>query len=153
MPSFSRVPAVWVIAAGLALALALGSMLPSAMRADEMAPGPAPCLCPGRSQEPRLNLWPRPKYAELGPNQEGADEIAALEALHLALTEIGDGASYIWHRRNGQISGVVQPTTSFRDASGKICRHVIFLLSLGANTKRTEGIACRLDSGVWQLEG
>ena len=30
---------------------------------------------------------------------------------------------------------------------------VVLLLSSGAYSKRTEGIACRRDSGTWQLEG
>jgi surface antigen len=87
------------------------------------------------------------------PHFEASDELATLEALHLALTEVGDGASYVWHRRNGRLSGVIQPTSSFVDRVGRVCRHLIVVLSAGAYSKRTEGIACRLATGVWQLEG
>jgi surface antigen len=123
------------------------------MLADEKASGPAANPCPGPGKELRENLWPRPKYAEARPDLHASDEDATLEALQLALTEIGDGSSYVWHRYNGQLSGVVQPTISFKDVNGRICRHIVLLLSSGAYSKRTEGIACRLQSGTWQLEG
>jgi hypothetical protein len=87
------------------------------------------------------------------PRLDDSDEIAALEALQLALTEVGDGAAYVWHRRKGELSGIVQPTTSFKDARGNVCRHIVVVLSSGRRSKRTEGIACRLASGVWQLGG
>ena len=135
------------------MALVLAPMLSGPMRADEKTPGPASNPCPGPTKEPRENLWPQPKYAEVRPSLYASDEVATLEALQLALTEVGDGSSYVWHRYNGQLSGVVQPTISFKDVNGRICRHIVLLLSSGAYSKRTEGIACRRDSGTWQLEG
>lgn len=110
----------------------------------------AACTCPG---ENRTSPWPRPKYADLKHDLDEGDEIAALESLQLALSEVGDGSTYVWHRRNGRLSGVVQPTISFRDSSGKVCRHVQFMLTSGPVSKKTEGIACRLENGQWQLEG
>ena len=42
------------------------------------------------------------------------DEIAALEAIRVALTEVGDGTTYVWHRQHGRLSGIVQPTSPSR---------------------------------------
>ena len=114
------------------------------------------CTCP--QQEPQSHkLWPRPKFAGTRPDTQTSfdptDEVAALEAVHLALTEVGDGAAYVWHRRNGRLSGVVRPTTSFKDVRGQICRHIVVSLSVDSYSKTTEGIACRLANGTWQLEG
>jgi hypothetical protein len=81
------------------------------------------------------------------------DEIAALEAIRVALSEVGDGASYVWHRRYGQLGGLVQPTHSFIDAHGRVCRRIIVILSAGTRSGRIEGTACRLAGGRWQLEG
>jgi hypothetical protein len=81
------------------------------------------------------------------------DEIAALEAIRVALSEVGDGASYVWHRRYGRLSGLVQPTHSFIDAHGRVCRRIIVILSAGMRSGRIEGTACRLAGGRWQLEG
>jgi surface antigen len=81
------------------------------------------------------------------------DQIAALESVQFALTEVGDGASYIWHRNNGRLSGLVQPTGSFKGMTGEVCRHVMVMLTSGTRSKKTEGVACRLPSGQWRLEG
>ncbi|MFA5900866.1 MAG: hypothetical protein WC829_17335 [Hyphomicrobium sp.] len=81
------------------------------------------------------------------------DEIAALERIQFALSEVGDGKTYVWRRWHGKLSGLVQPTASFKDNSGKVCRHLIVMMTTGRDTKRQEGIACRLPSGRWQLEG
>jgi len=81
------------------------------------------------------------------------DEIAALEAIRVALTEVSDGASYVWHRRYGQLGGLVQPTQSFKDPSGRVCRRIIVVLSAGLRSGRFEGTACRIAGGRWQLDG
>ncbi|AGK57495.1 hypothetical protein HYPDE_29083 [Hyphomicrobium denitrificans 1NES1] len=80
------------------------------------------------------------------------DEIAALESVQLALTEIADGSSYIWHRNHGRLSGIVKPVSSFKDANGAVCRYAVVVLSSLDVTKRTEIVACRLPTGIWQLE-
>lgn len=84
---------------------------------------------------------------------EEADEIATLEAIRLALTEVGDGGSYAWYRENGNLNGIVSPTASFKDRQGRICRHIIVILSAGPQTGKVEGIACRTPDGRWVLEG
>ncbi len=81
------------------------------------------------------------------------DEIAALERIQFALSEVGDGTSYVWRRWHGRLAGVIYPTSSFKDASGKVCRHLLILLTTGKRTSKMEGVACRLPSGRWQLEG
>jgi hypothetical protein len=126
------------------------------------ATGPAPadgeqattCTCPDAlSPETKEKIWPRPKFADLKTSLDVSDEIAALESVQLALSEVGDGSTYVWHRYHGRLSGVVQPTASFRDNAGNVCRHIVVVLSAGTRSRRTEGIACRLGTGQWQLQG
>jgi surface antigen len=81
------------------------------------------------------------------------DELAALEAVRYALSEVGDGATYVWHREGGQLSGLFRPTQSFFDADGRVCRHLIMTLAGAGRSSTVEGIACRLPSGQWQLDG
>src|SRR5262245_27643991 len=81
------------------------------------------------------------------------DQIAALERIQYALSEVSDGKTYVWRRWHGRLSGLVQPTASFKDSSGKVCRHLIVLMTTGNATTKQEGIACRLPSGRWQLDG
>lgn len=116
--------------------------------------GPPACACPGNRASPGQ----RPRFAGMPPAAEHtvldeSDEIAALESVQFALSEVGDGASYIWHRNNGHLSGLVQPVASFKDAGGQVCRHVVVMLTSGLLSKKTEGVACRLPNGQWRLEG
>jgi hypothetical protein len=84
---------------------------------------------------------------------EPGDEIAVLDAVDIALTQAGDGSTYYWRRGNGRLAGAVRPTSTFRDADRRICRHIEMELRLGTYKRRTEGIACRGADGVWLLEG
>jgi surface antigen len=81
------------------------------------------------------------------------DEVAALERIQYVLSEVSDGKTYFWRRWHGRLSGLVQPTVSFKDADGKVCRHLIVLMKAGVMVKKREGIACRLPTGRWQLDG
>lgn len=116
-----------------------------------------------RAEEPK---WETPKWdtriypspaatppAEPPHQLDVNDEIAALERIQYALSEVGDGSTYVWRRWHGRLSGIVQPTASFRDPDGKVCRHMVVMMTTGKHTKKQEGIACRLPSGRWQLDG
>ena len=147
-------PTVTGLLAALAVVAAV-TMVPGQSAANDRGlPGAgAGCSCPQTGQTQLEPRQPGPKPAEVRPALDERDWIAALEAVQLALSEVGDGAAYVWHARNGRLSGVVQPTQSFKDSSGKICRHIIMELSAGGYSRQTEGVACRLETGVWQLEG
>ncbi len=112
------------------------------------------CSCPGTSDRRQ-----KPKFADLksAPDDDrpldSGDEIAALSSVQHALSATADGATYVWHRNNGRISGLVQPTSSFKNVEGGICRHVIVMMTTGTKTRKTEGVACRQQNGVWSLEG
>jgi len=112
-----------------------------------------PHIDPSSEQSP-----PRPEAGvRLLPNEKfrltEEDEIATLDAIRIALSEIADGSSYVWYRQHGQLNGLVQPTSSFKDGKGRVCRHILLILSAGRQTGRVEGIACRNDAGRWLLEG
>lgn len=106
---------------------------------------------PGRLVE--LSPSPSRLMAGLDSLLDANDEIAALESVQLALSQVGDGSTYIWHRYHGRLSGVVQPTSSFKDRDGRVCRHLVVSLTATDHYKAMEGIACRTEDGIWQLEG
>lgn len=107
---------------------------------------PAGCLCPkDTADNTRLKLTDEPALNE-------NDEIAALESVQLALTEVADGSTYIWHHNHGRLSALIKPVESFKDTNGAVCRHAVVVLSGHDVTKRTEIVACRLPTGIWQLE-
>jgi hypothetical protein len=94
-----------------------------------------------------------PKYADLKATLNATDEVAALEAVQWALTTLADGTTFVWHRQHGRLSGLVQPTSSFKDANNRVCRHLVMMLTSGGYSRKAEGIACREANGVWWLEG
>lgn len=106
------------------------------------------CTCPEAARPVR------PKFADLVPNRlNERDELAALESIQVALTRMDDGTAFVWKHANGRLSGIVRPTSSFRNASGAICRHVVVLLTTGFKTRTAEGVACRSANRRWVLEG
>ena len=130
------------------------------VRAHDAKPAEQPpCACP--NLDPNLGPNPskppvvsaKPKFAETNAHLDENDEIAALEAIRVALTEVGDGGTYVWYRQHGRLSGIVQPTASFKDLAGRVCRHILLIMTVGAAKGRAEGIACRLGDGRWQLDG
>lgn len=116
--------------------------------ADVAASPEANCSCPNSAKK---NL--KPKFAGLSVVLDETDEIAALESVQFALTEVADGATYVWHRSNGHISGFVKPVSSFKASDGSVCRTATIVFSSGNTTKKTEAKACRLPTGVWQMNG
>ncbi|AHB48381.1 hypothetical protein W911_08230 [Hyphomicrobium nitrativorans NL23] len=118
-----------------------------AFSAEVVANG-AKCACPTKDKANR------PQVTGLqDPRLDEADEAAALESIQMGLSEMDDGEPFVWRRVNGRLSGIVRPTTSFRNADGRICRHVVVLLTTGYKTSTAEGIACRLPDRRWVLEG
>jgi surface antigen len=135
-------------AAGLtAFALAAALLISADFARAGDAAAAAGCLCPKAGDFATTS-----KLADQKPGLDENDEFAALESVQLALTEVADGSSYIWHRSHGRLSGVVKPLSSFKDTHGAVCRHAVVVLSGIDATKRTEIVACRLPTGVWQLE-
>lgn len=93
------------------------------------------------------------RIARVPRKLDESDKVALLERFQYALSEIGDGSTYVWRRWHGGLSATVNPTASFKDDLGQVCRHVVILLTNGKRTKKAEGIACRLPGGRWQLDG
>jgi hypothetical protein len=146
----------WVAVGALVASMAL---FPERASAEDVKPASPPsCTCPNLS--PDLILEPekpgvrtKSQFAEAHAFLDESDEIAALEAIRVALTEVGDGGSYVWRRSHGRLSGIVQPTASFKDPGGRVCRHIVLTMTVGTATGKAEGIACRLADGRWQLDG
>jgi hypothetical protein len=148
------VPLALAVSAGLLLAANV-VVAPALVHATDKGRNKAPdsTTRPVPSSPGTVKPSPRPKHAGAMPLLDTSDEAATLEAVHLALSELGDGASYVWHRRGGNLSGIISPTTSFKDREGRICRHLVMTLTAGPHTARTEGIACRMADKSWRLEG
>lgn len=131
-----------IIGAG-ALAVLLFAPAPLPLKAGELG---AETSTAAIEQKPKSA--PRVK-AGLDPS----DRRAAIAALQLALTELGDGVTLIWQRPERGLKGRIKPVSAFRDDRGRICRHVVYWLAHGDYERRIEGIGCRESDGSWSLSG
>ena len=86
-------------------------------------------------------------FAELRAKLDGGDRAIALNALQVALTELGDGARLVWQRPSRELTGVIQPASAFRDDEGRVCRHLTYSLSLGTFVREMH----RLPRARWHL--
>jgi surface antigen len=96
---------------------------------------------------------PTTAFAELKEKLDGSDRQAAAQALQLAMNELGDGVTLVWRRPEHALEGRVKPVSAFRDDHGRVCRHLVYSLSLGSYSREIEGVACRELDGSWSLAG
>jgi len=130
-----------IIGAG-ALALSLFAPAPFPLKAGESgATGSV------ASQSQQLGL------SDLKARLDGSDRLAAMQALELALSELGDGVTLVWQRPERGLVGRIKPVSAFRDDKGRVCRHVLYSLALGTYQRQIEGVACREPDGSWSLSG
>lgn len=138
-----------IAATGLtATALVLAIFFSADFAAADASRKPSGCVCAEHADRAA-----DPNFADLRTGLDVSDEVAALESLRYALTEIADGSTYVWHRTNGRLSGMIQPTKSFKDSDGAVCRHVVVVMNRAEKTNKTEAVACRGAKGVWKLDG
>jgi surface antigen len=90
---------------------------------------------------------------ELKARLDQSDRAAAMQALDLALSELGDGVTLVWRRPERELVGRIKPVSAFRDDHGRVCRHVVYSLALGTYQRQIEGVACRESDGSWSLSG
>jgi len=99
------------------------------------------------TQEPGL----RGTVVARPPKFDIADRIATLTAVATALDEVADGATYVWYRRTGRLSGLFKPIRSYTDDSGRICRVIQLTLTARHMTESRVGRACHDRDGGWSL--
>ena len=90
---------------------------------------------------------------ELKARLDLSDRVAAVQALELALSELGDGVTLVWQRPERGLVGRIKPVSAFRDDRGRVCRHVLYSLALGTYQRQIEGVACREPDGSWSHSG
>ena len=130
-----------IIGAG-ALVLSLFAPAPLPLKAGESG---AERLAASEGQQLGLN--------ELKARLDQSDRAAAMQALELALSELGDGVTLVWRRPERDLVGRIKPVSAFRDDQGRVCRHVLYSLALGTYQRQIEGVACRESDGSWSLSG
>jgi len=96
---------------------------------------------------------PKLAFGQRKARLDRSDRTAALRALELALSELGDGVTLVWQRPERGLVGRVRPVSVFRDDRGRVCRTVVYSLARGTYQRQVEGVACREPDGSWSLSG
>jgi surface antigen len=130
-----------------ALASLMSGLSAPAQAGDEIVDGRGRPELAGRLE------FKSPNGTERAAIFDDTDTLAALEGIGIALTQVGDGGSYVWHGRDGRLSGMAQPHESFKNSVGLPCRHLTVVLNSFDRSRRIEGVACRSATGRWQLDG
>lgn len=131
-----------IIIGASALVLSVFALAPLPLKAGESG---AERLAATEGQQLGLN--------ELKARLDRSDRAAAMQALELALSELGDGVTLVWQRPERGLVGRIKPVSAFRDDQGRVCRHVLYSLALGTYQRQIEGVACRESDGSWSLSG
>lgn len=134
-----------IMGAGALLVL-LGAPAPHALVADEPLSTGSVLIDAEGAVQPA-------SFVELRARLDPTDRAVALNALKVALNELGDGSSLLWRRPSRALTGVIKAVSVFRDSEGRVCRHVSYSLSLGTYVRQVEGVACRETNGGWSLSG
>ncbi len=112
MRSLFRIASAAVLLAG-GLSLSVLASAPPDIAADAATPAATASAPPGchenRPGTP-IGADAAPRRLDASPALGEREHTAALEAVQLALSEVGDGATYVWHAHSGRISGLVTPT-------------------------------------------
>ena len=111
---------------------------------------PAPSLLRGEERQAEgaaVSEHRRPGFGDR------SDRVAARRALEFALSELGDGVTLVWRRPERGLVGRIMPVSAFRDDRGRVCRNVVYALTLGTHRRQIEGVACREQDGSWSLSG
>lgn len=136
----------------LATAIAVGAILsPRAPVSARPAVSAVPLPDRAARSDAALQKSDLPSFVELQSRLDQSDQVAALQALQMALNQVADGGTFFWKKNNRDLKGFIKPTGVFRNASGQICRHVIYGISLGRYRKQIEIVACREAGGRWRL--
>jgi len=104
-----------------------------------------------RPAPPAPQVNPVRRFTQLRAQLRYGDQVVAMRALHLALSQVPDGGAFVWRKKSRSLKGVIRPSKPFRNEGGQVCRHVVYALALGGYSKQIEGIACRQNDGRWQL--
>jgi hypothetical protein len=152
MSRASFLPALFLTTVSAVTLVALVLIAPARTLAGEKNQTSSSCVEPSLPPVPGIRILDLPHF---DPRDQltSRDEIAAMAAIQTGLSTAADGATFVWHRRNGRLSAIVRPTATFRDVKGRVCRHLRLLLNSGDYSRSTEGVACRLANRTWSLEG
>jgi surface antigen len=88
---------------------------------------------------------------EVGKSLDRADRLYASRAQYQALEYTPSGSEATWRNPDSGNYGAVTPTYTYQGTEGDYCREFQQKATIGGETERVYGTACRQPDGQWQL--
>lgn len=88
--------------------------------------------------------------SEVGKSLDHADELYAQKAQFQALEATPSGAPVAWRNPDSGNTGTVTPTRTFQVAGGEYCREFLQDATIGGQSQKVYGTACRSPDGQWR---
>ncbi len=90
---------------------------------------------------------------EVGQSLDRADQLYAGWAASRGLEHKSSGATTQWSNPDSGHSGTFTPLRTYREPSGQYCREYRQTVTVGGQTERAYGTACRQPDGSWKIGG
>ena len=88
---------------------------------------------------------------EVGKSLDRADRIAAARTAQVTLESAPTGQTATWSNPDSGHSGTVTPVRTYQEPSGAYCREYQQSVTVGGQTERAYGTACRQPDGSWKI--
>ncbi len=89
--------------------------------------------------------------SETGQSLDRADRIAAARTAQVTLESAPTGQTATWSNPDSGHSGTVTPVRTYQEPSGAYCREYQQSVTVGGQTERAYGTACRQPDGSWKI--
>lgn len=87
----------------------------------------------------------------IGRSMDEVDRLKQQQAAYTALERVPSGSSTTWQNPDTGHSGSVTPTRTYQRQDGIYCREYQQTVTIGGETERAYGTACRQPDGSWRV--
>lgn len=88
---------------------------------------------------------------EVGRSLDNADKAQMHRTSQTALETTKSGTTSTWTNPDSGHSGTITPVETYQTASGEYCREYQQTVTVGGETQRAYGTACRQPDGSWKI--
>lgn len=87
----------------------------------------------------------------IGKQMDEHDKLMAEKSAQKALEDAPSGRAIAWKNPDNKHRGTVTPTRTYQNREGGYCREYTQEVTIGGNTEKAYGTACRQPDGQWLI--
>lgn len=88
---------------------------------------------------------------KIGEQMDEHDKLMAERSAQKALENAKSGTKVVWKNPDTNHSGSVTPTKTYQNREGRYCREYTQEVTIGGETQKAYGTACRQPDGQWVI--